>query len=364
MNTKEQISNNNELLFSGNIFIFHAFDIGDDANLDAIEQLRSINCIPLKTPKYFKNYHMPLAIELPQQRGGSRLVSFKIHNFGAMSLVYKVPFCSTFKDLRKKCHEISDEYNEQSFIDAKSVFKRIEPTISKAHFFQTRSSYIMIQINPQPEIISVNELQKHHGDMIASMVRFEIEILSEHQITEILQSAIGYFRGDLIVVDTEATFIYDDEYEEVLDLFEFANIQNLELRYFDRVLDEKLNAIYEGRVKPFPFKAYLPIIGSLISDPIEKLGKLKVDISVITERLESSVKLAGEPYFSELYDLLVENLDIKSWRDGIDRKLKIIESVQTGYQRKVETNREDMISLLITILIFTELVIGILNYIK
>ena len=80
--------------------------------------------------------------------------------------------------------------------------------------------------------------------------------------------------------------------------------------------------------------------------------------------LDSNIKLASEPYFSELYDLLVDNLDIKSWREGIDRKLRIVESVQTGYQRKIETNREDMLSLLITILIFIELIIGILSYIK
>lgn len=354
----------NDILFSGNIFIFHAFDIGDDVNLDTVEKLRSICPIPLKIPKYFKNYHMPLAVEVPNENGPSHGMSCKIHNFGALSITYKVPFSSTLKDLRKQFNAIADTYTEQAYFDAKNIFKKIEKTVSQANFFQTRSSYSMIQVNPQPDTINVNELQKQYGYLIASILRFEIETLSEHQITEVLESAIGYFRGDLIIVDTDAAFVYDDEFEEVLDLFEFANIQSLELRYFDRVLDDKLNSIYEGRVKAFPFRAYLPIIGTLISDPIEKLGKLRVDISVITERLESSIKLAGEPYFSELYDLLVDNLDLKSWRDGIDRKLRIIESVQAGYQRKVEANREDLISLLITILIFIELIIGILHYIK
>ena len=101
-----------------------------------------------------------------------------------------------------------------------------------------------------------------------------------------------------------------------------------------------------------------------MSDPIAKLGKLKADISVITERLESSVKLAGEPYLSELYEELVDKLDLKSWQDGINRKLKIIEDIQTVYQHKIDVNREDMLTILIIVLIFIELVIGILHYIN
>lgn len=351
------------LQFSGNIFIFHAFDIGDDVNLEAIEQMRSITTVALKMPKYFKNYHMPLVVDLNTTESSSYSLGCKIHNFGALSLAYKVPFISTLKDLRKTFADIAEKYSERAYFDAKEIYKKIEKAVSKAHFFQTRSAYSMIQVNPQ-STISVADLQKKCGDLIASILRFETQTLSEHQIAEILGSAIGYFRGDLIIVDTDASFVYDQDFEEVVDLFEFANLQSLELRYFDRVLEEKLNAIYEGRVKSSPLRAYLPIIGTLIDDPIEKMGKLKVDISVITERLESSIKLAGEPYFSELYNLLKDNLDIKSWRDGIDRKLRIIESVQASYQRKVETSREDLISLLIMILIFIELLVGVLNYAK
>ena len=42
--------------------------------------------------------------------------------------------------------------------------------------------------------------------------------LSEYQKNEILETAIGYYRGDLIIIDTEAAFVYDDEYEDTLDL--------------------------------------------------------------------------------------------------------------------------------------------------
>jgi len=85
-------------------------------------------------------------------------------------------------------------------------------------------------------------------------------------------------------------------------------------------------------------------------------------INIITDI--KSVKLAGEPYLSEIYEELVDKLDLKSWHDGIDRKLKILENIQTVYRHKIDTNREDMLTILIIVLIFIELVIGTLHYLN
>jgi len=349
-----------QLTFSGNIFIFYAFDAGDDINLEKIEKTGALKSIPISLPKYFKNYHIPLAVELQT----SHCTSCKIHNFGVISLTYKIPFTNTLEDLRKYFNEITNNYQEQSLLDAKSIFEKIRKHIVQPNFFQTRSSYVMIQVDPQPKKIGLVQLQKQYGNIIASTLRFETEALAEYQENALLDSAIGYFRGDLVIIDTDVAFVYDDEYEEILDLFEFANIQQLELRFFDRLLSQQLNVIYEGEVSRLPLRSYLPFLGTIMSDPIAQLGKLKADISVITERLESSVKLAGEPYLSELYEELVNKLDLKNWRDGIDRKLKIIEDIQTVYQHKIDTNREDILTILIIVLIFIELVIGILNYLS
>jgi hypothetical protein len=350
--------------FSGNIFIFHAFDIGDDINLNKIVATRAIGTVPLQLPKYFKNYHTPLAIELPHPHGSSKNIGCTLYNFGAVSLTYKIPFTDTLENVRKSFDTIYDQYQEQSVIDVKSIFKKIQPCISKPHFFQTRSSYIVLQVDPIPDKITVQKIRQHLGGVITSVLRFETEALSEDQRNEILEGSIGYLRGDLIIIDTEAAVVYDQEYEEILDFFAFTNIQLLELRYFDRLLDQRLNKIYEGEGRKPRLRAYLPLFGTTPHDPVEELGKLKVDISVITERLESSIKVSGEPYFSELYELLVNKLDLLNWRNGIDRKLTIIHDIQSTYQHKIDVIREDMLSVLIVILIFIEAVVGVLGYLK
>ncbi len=351
--------------FSGHIYIFHAFDVGDDINLEKVAQIRAINTIPLSLPKYFKNYHAPLAIELPHPNESARCISCKIHNFGAISLTYKIPFTDSFENLREQFYEINNQYQEQSVADVKLVFKKIEKFITQPKFFQTRSSYNIIQVHPEPKRIALAQLQKKFGALITSTMRLETETLSEYQKNEMLDSAIGYYRGNMVIVDTDTTFIYDDEYQDILEFVEFANLQQLELHYFDRLLDQKLNAIYEsGGSQRVPLFAYFPFVDTKNNDPVAILGKLKVDISVITERLEGSIKVAGDPYYTEIHDQLIQKLDLKSWQQSIERKLDIIKDVLLVYQHKTDVIRENVLEVLIVILIFIELVIGILHYIK
>lgn len=349
--------------FSGNVFVFHAFDVGEDIQLDAVKDKQLLVRRPLLLSKYFKNYHTPLAVELPHPHTSSRCISAKLHNFGVISLAYKIPFSESLEDLRAHINGIEDEFREQSVVDAGSVFKRIKSEVKQPKFFHLRRSYVLIQVDPEARADTVT-LKEEYGGVIASILRFETESLSEYQKNEILESAIGYYRGDLIIIDTEAAFVYDDEYEEILDLFEFANMQQLELQYFDRVLDQQLNVVYEREIKKLPLISYLPFIGALKSDPVGDLGKLKVDISVITERLENSIKLAGEAYYSQLYALLVEKLDIVNWKESINRKLDIIIDVRTVYEDQTAALRADLLSVLIIILIFIEVLVALFSYFK
>ena len=344
-------------VFSGNIFIYHAFDIGEDADIEKIQHSGVLKTYPQMPPKYFKNYHMPLSVELPHPHTTSRCISVKIHSFATVSLTYKIPFESTLRKLREDLPTLDDKFQEQSMNDIISVFEKVKPYIAKPKFFNTHSAYLVIQVDTDPNF-GPTELKDTYGSDIASTLRFETEILSEYQKNEMLESSIGYFRGDLTVVDSDAAFLYDADYEDTLSFFEFANIEQLELRFFDRLLDQQLNVIYEGKTRKVPIKSFLPFIGTLSTGPVDELSKLKVDISVITERLENSIKTINEPFFIELYDLLVDKLSIDDWREMIEKKLTIIHDVRSVLQHKIDAVREDMLTGEIIILIIVELIVA------
>jgi hypothetical protein len=346
-------------IFTGNLYIFHAFDIGDEINLEAVSNAEHIITRFYNVPKFFKNYHMPLEIDLPHPHSSYGCQSVRLHNFGTISLTYRIPFEDTLEEVRKNIEIIDNKFQEQSVIDAGNVFKAIKDFTKGGRFFLTKSSYLVIQVDQLPQYVDTMELKKQHGNTIVSMLRFETETLAEYQKAAVLDDSIGYFKGDLIIVDIEAAFVYDPDYQEILYLFEFANIQALELRFFDRLLDQKLNLIYEERFGRVPFSSYLPFVGTNHKSPIDELSKLKVDIQVIIERMESSIKLVGEPYFSEIYEQLVDKLDLNGWRNSINQKLEITGDIQSVNQHKIDSIRGEMLEVLILILIFIEILIAL-----
>jgi hypothetical protein len=351
-------------VFTGSIFVFYAFDIGDDINLQKVKESQALLRRPLNVAKYFKGYHTPLEVEVPHPHTTSRCVSAKLHNFGVMSLTYKVSFTDTLEDLREFLGKVQYELREQSINDAGAIFKQIKKYVKQPKFFHLHKSYMVIQVDHLPPEGTVTNFQDEYGHIIASLLRSEVEHLSDYQKNEILASSIGYYKGDLITIDSEASFVYDDEYEEILDLFEFANLQQLELHYFDKVLNDKLNEVYETEVQKVPLMSYIPFVGDIHNDPTVDLGKLQVDISVITERLDNSIKVSGETYFAELYAVLGQKLELKEWRGSINHKLNIIKDVYTVHEDKVAAVREDLLSVLVILLIFIELIVGILHLIR
>lgn len=344
--------------FSGHVYMFFALDIGEDIRLEEIKKDSSIQTSGAQQSKFIQNYHTPLNIELPHPHDSGRCINTKLHHFGVISLTYKVPVSGSLQDLKSKLVEIDKKYQEQSVQDAHSIFKKIKEHTLKPHFFHLRNYYTVIQIDTQ-ENITGKEIQEAHGPEIASLLRFETESLSEDQKKQILNEEIGYFSQDLIVIDSEAAFVYDEQHEEILIFFELGNIQQLELQYFDTLLDKQLNNMYEQRSISLPVFSYLPFIGSKYFDPLGDINRLQVDIAVITERFETGVKIVGEPFFANIYEQLIEKLDLQKWKDSIEKKFSIIKEIRQFYQHKVDTNREDFLSLLIIVLIIIELLIAV-----
>jgi hypothetical protein len=347
--------------FTGNILLFYAFDIGDDINLEAIKQKGLVSTCVMPLSAYFKNYHIPLAFRMSDDgaspmpgSGGASCISSKIHHFGVISFCYRIPFEDTFEDLKVKIIDIKKSFDEKAEIDAKNTFKNIITAINKPRFYSLKNSYFAIQVYPLKGEYSPEDFKSTYGSKIASLLRLEVYNLSDYQKDEILASSIGYYGQDLIIVDSAASFIYDDEYFEPLEFFESANIQKLELQYFDRTLDKKLNYFYAQPSYKVPLRAYIPLIGERVDLPVSRLAKLRVDISVVTERLENSIKLAGDAYYSRLYAMLVEKMSIQEWRDSINRKLAIISDLYQVYQDRLDTIHEELLTVVIIILIAIE----------
>lgn len=357
------------LHLSGNLLLFFAYDIGDEIDNDLVKNKGLLNVNDAYLSSYFKNYHVPLSfsirddadeVVLPAVQGQSR-ISSKLYNFGVLSFCYRVPFETTFEDLKSKIIEVERYFTSKSDHDARRVFHDLMPAIRKPRFYNSKSSYLAVHVNPMKDLFTPETLKERYGERIASLLRFETQNLSEYQTEEILASTTGYYGGDMVIIASDASFIYDDEYVEALEFFEYANIEKVELQYFDRLLDQKLNYFYSQDSYKVPWVAYFPLLGERMDLPVSRLVKLRVDISVVTERLENSIKSTGDSFFLTMYSMLVKKMLIKDTREAINRKLNIIKDLYTVYQDRLDTIHEELLTIVIIVLIAVEVIAAFLR---
>ena len=347
---------------TGNILLFYAFDLGDEIDLHLIRMKDLIHTYKVQQSHYFKDYHVPLAFRMLDMKGEKLVqrqdaILNKIQHFGVVSFCYKIPFDDSFEGLKKKIIAIKYDYDKKSAIDAKRVLKKIMPAVKKPHFFNMKNDYFAVHVNPIEEKFTTDEFKREYGSKIASLLRLETEVLSKYQQDEILESTTGYYGEDLVIIDSEAAFVYDSEYYEPLEFFESATTEQLELQYYDRVLDKKLNYFYRQEPHKVPLKAYIPLLGRRGDLPVSLLARLRVDISVITERLKNSIKMTGDAYYSKLYSMIVDKFSLQEWRRSIDKKLDIIGDLHRVHHQNLESVREEVLTLVIIILIALEVVV-------
>lgn len=85
------LNDHNHPVFSGNVYVFTAFDVGFDMDFKGIKQFKEVRTEHVHVSKFFKHYHLPLEITIADSCETSRCVSSKIHQFGAISMTYKIP---------------------------------------------------------------------------------------------------------------------------------------------------------------------------------------------------------------------------------------------------------------------------------
>lgn len=344
-------------IVNGNILIFHTFDVGDHIELGKIKSKRILKAHDKEPFPHFKNYHIPLTVDISttSEKSNGVIVFAKIHSFGVLSLNYIIPFAKTFEDLKLKLIEEVELYKTIAKKDAKMIFNNIRDCITEENFFNLKSSYYAVHAENKGDPFKNKELIANYGPTIASLLKLETKVMSKFQIEETLRSSTTYYGTDLMVICPEGAFIYDDEYLEPLEFFELAGIQKVELQYFDRLLDKKLNHFYNSDAYKIPLISYIPILGNRIDSMLMDLAKLRVDISVITERMKNDVNMIGDSYFQRLYNVLIEDFKLREWKNSIDEKLFIINEIYTIRKNNSDTVRAELLEILIIILITLEL---------
>ena len=351
----------------GRILVYRVYDIGSEIDLDVVEKLfqdkkfkerfklerKNKSLIISRSPV---SIHLgPVEFNLNEKRVVADLVA-KVWHFGTLSLCFQIPI-----DEGTPWHRLVENaawMEKDSAIDhvahqkAKEFQTEIAPAIAKSTVWTMNEDYVIYFIQEFEGLtVPVSHLVEK-VDIPALILAETKEYLSDSMKKNILDNRFQYSRDDLVVVDWNSALVVEPQGSMDIPLIiEFALNQLLEMRYYDDLLDQRLNTLYNEVVAK-----KRGLFSNKYSQLAEEAGQIYIEISEIVENVQNSFKTVGDFYLATIFRVSSQRFRFDDWQRSIDDKLNNIAEVSKLLHSEVNESRNQMMEIIIILLIAIEVV--------
>jgi hypothetical protein len=352
----------------GKILLYRVFDIGSEIDLEKVEALfeekkfkerfkldrkHNMSLIISRSPVSVQLGEVEITIENKQLK--AELLA-KVWHFGTVSLCFQIPIQegTTWSELVTTASWIDN--NNEIEILARQKAKDFQTEI--IHAIPVLNDWIM---NEDYVTYFIQEFEGLDGPLASLVDKVNIPALILAEDKEVLSEAINkstmekvfqYSVEDLVVVDWNSALVVEKSGSmDVPLVIEFALNQLLEMRYYDDLLDQRLNTLYNavvGRKKRLFSNRY--------SNLAEEAGQIYLEISEIVENVENSFKTVGDYYLATIFRASSKRFRFDDWQRSINDKLNNLAEVSKLLHSEVNESRNQMLELIIIILIAIEVV--------
>lgn len=360
----------------GKILVYRVFDIGSEIDLDKVEALFEDKKLKERF-KLDRKHNMSLIIS--SSPVSIQLGTFNIHvndklvtteliakvwHFGTVSLCFQIPIAenTTWADLVKTASWI--EADEEIEVLARAKANEFQNDIK--HAIPVPTEWVM---NEDYVTYFIQEFDGYSGPISALTEQVDIpalilaeskEILSDSIKKNILENVYQYSKDDLVVVDWNSAFVYEPSGSmDVPLVIEFAVNQLLEMRYYDDLLDQRLNTLYNAVVG-----GKKGLFSNKYSKLAEEAGQIYLEISEIVENVENSFKTVGDFYLATIFRASSKRMRFDDWQKSINEKLGNMAEVSKLLHSEVNESRNQTMEMIIVLLIAIEVVPFVYGLIK
>jgi hypothetical protein len=361
-------------ILHGQLIALFAFDIGYEVSLERLASLFSVAPIqPLsrkrQTPTHMQYTKSPLVLDLPtgpecELHSSSCRLQATIYDFGAVSMAYRwaLPLddsALTFENLAQLSSEI---YRRNLEIQARNgvaqLVEIIAAAIDRPMLSELTEDYYLFVIDDLDPPRRAEELFNLHRKDLAQALSFETDEVSRWQEEETLNQTISYSETDLAIVDWNAAIICDRDYADTVRVLELLNVELLEARYVDAMLDKQIAAYARlVRKRAFPIPLRTPYKRTL-----EELTEWRIESTVLSERVGNSLKLIGDLYLSRIHTAAAGKVHLPEWERIISHKLQILDEFYERLDDRIRTAQSQALEVAIVVLIIVELVLALLRH--
>jgi hypothetical protein len=301
------------------------------------------------------------AIELPELGKATAVAEAIVFDFSGVSVSLQIPFELSATALTQLAGALAEP---QALVEAaraasSDLFQKLRPAIQDPKWSPLGEEYFVFQIPPGDSLPTPQALVENHADWLAGLVRLESEPLSQTEIEAALQSSIGYSPADVLLTAWSAAVLIDRDCEETLQAIEFANLQLLEYRYIDNLLDERLLAAYSTIHRTV--QRWLPFWRSQ-SRPLRQLGELRIEANSLFERTSNVLKMVGDQYLARVYRMVAARFHLNEWEQNIRASLDVVEGAYQVVSDQSATVRVELLEITVIVLIAVEIALALIRH--
>lgn len=357
-------------ILKGSVLVHRVFDVGGEISLAGAEKLLAEDSKSLRlklatdTRKAIIIKDAPLTVELGEASltlngaGFSTKNFARIWNYGVISITLELPIPkgSSWDDLIKLAGgiEVSGEIEKIATAAKNGLKKKIMASIRQPTEWGAYEDYITYFIEQLDGVESPSELLEK-ADVAALILAEDRESLSKMSNSLITENVLQYAKNDLAVIDwNSALLVEPDGQRDVADLIEFSLTHLLEFRYYDDMLNLKLDELYDTIEQKK--EGVVNIFNNFYADIAEESSTRYIEFSEFLGRIENSLKTVGDPYLATVFRSSAEQFRFDDWRKSISRKMKTLADITQLLQGEVNSKRSHWLEVIIIILIAVELV--------
>lgn len=356
----------------GSVLIYRLFDVAEEINMPQIDAIMRDSRGPdrFRVPRYIDRAlvmrNPPVSFGLGEQnltikdRQVKCDVLVKVRDFGVLSFVYQIHLTPgmQWEELVKLAADLEEgsEIDDLANRQAKEIADTIKPAMKKANLWSSFEDYIIYFVEEFENDVTAKDLLQN-ADIPALLLAEDKTTLSEVTRKSLTENIFQYSDKDMTIIEWNSALVVEPGGgRDVPDILEFAVTQLMEMRYYDDLLDNKLQNLYD-----IIEKKRTSIWSTRYDRVYEEASTRYIEFIEFLERVENSLKVVGDFYLATIYRAATRRFRLNDWQSSITRKMSILAQVSNLLQGEINMRKSHILEITIILLIAYEIVVALFS---
>ena len=340
------------------IRFYRIYDVGDEIDLSALEKALASSMAIARTgfvrvrPTSMTIEEPPLLLRLQPayaEIGGTGCtftVVSRVFDFGAMSICLILEEmdapASALQDAaaRFSGEGVLDPHFSAALLQVRTILASIVGDRSiDEDFYDDYTIYLSERLD---ESVDPGEI------LLGEKEDFSPEIRQDT-----LQNQLSYARDDRAILSWNgAILISPQPPSDLIELIEFAAVQVLELRFYDRELSRQMEKMYDDIEVADRLFWYSKV--RQYHSLMKVLMRTQTEVSEIVEKVNNLIKITEDVYYARVYAMALKVLRSQQWTESLNRRIGIIRENYRMLSDEVDVQHSNFLEWVVIILIAFE----------